>query len=140
MRGYLPGLFGENILRVDERVADGAVGHLDLDPIGAARDPERQGIPRHERAGVRAAFRKVFLDDTPTREAVLAQLALAAKDAEKDYKGKLPDLTATDTMIDSLLKKNQGDAALSLTKAREDQIATVSKNLLSSLETTAPQR
>jgi uncharacterized protein len=36
-----------------------------------------------EHAGVRAAFRRVFLDDTPTREAVLAQLALAAKDAEK---------------------------------------------------------
>ena len=36
-----------------------------------------------ERAGVRAAFRDVFLDDTQTREAVLAQLALAERDAEK---------------------------------------------------------
>jgi uncharacterized protein len=36
-----------------------------------------------ERAGVRAAFRRVFLDDTPTREAVLQQLELAARDAEK---------------------------------------------------------
>lgn len=34
-----------------------------------------------ERAGVRAASRKVFLDDTPTRQAVLAQLELAARDA-----------------------------------------------------------
>jgi uncharacterized protein len=37
-----------------------------------------------ERTGVRAASRKVFLDDTPTREAVLAQLDLAARDALRD--------------------------------------------------------
>lgn len=37
-----------------------------------------------ERAGVRAASRKVFLDDTATREAVLAQLDLAARDAIRD--------------------------------------------------------
>ena len=37
-----------------------------------------------ETAGVRAASRKVFLDDTPTREAVLAQLDLAARDALRD--------------------------------------------------------
>ncbi|HVB88022.1 MAG TPA: divergent polysaccharide deacetylase family protein, partial [Candidatus Dormibacteraeota bacterium] len=37
-----------------------------------------------ERAGVRAASRKVFLDDVTTREAVLAQLDLAARDAERD--------------------------------------------------------
>jgi polysaccharide deacetylase 2 family uncharacterized protein YibQ len=37
-----------------------------------------------ERDGVRAASRKVFLDDTPTREAVLAQLKLAARDATHD--------------------------------------------------------
>ncbi len=37
-----------------------------------------------ERAGVPAASRKVFLDDTPTREAVLAQLDLAARDAARD--------------------------------------------------------
>jgi polysaccharide deacetylase 2 family uncharacterized protein YibQ len=36
-----------------------------------------------ERAGVRAAFRRVFLDDTPTREAVLQQLELAARDAQR---------------------------------------------------------
>jgi len=37
-----------------------------------------------ERAGVRAASRKVFLDDVATREAVVAQLDLAARDAERD--------------------------------------------------------
>lgn len=37
-----------------------------------------------ERAGVRAASRKVFLDDTPTHDAVLAQLDLAARDAVRD--------------------------------------------------------
>jgi polysaccharide deacetylase 2 family uncharacterized protein YibQ len=37
-----------------------------------------------ESAGVRAASRKVFLDDTPTKEAVLAQLEVAAKDAARN--------------------------------------------------------
>jgi uncharacterized protein len=37
-----------------------------------------------ERDGVRAAYRKVFLDDTPTREAVLKQLELAERDAQRD--------------------------------------------------------
>ena len=37
-----------------------------------------------ERAGVRSASRKVFLDDTPTRAAILAQLDLAARDATRD--------------------------------------------------------
>ncbi len=37
-----------------------------------------------ESAGVPAASRKVFLDDTPTREAILAQLELAARDARRD--------------------------------------------------------
>jgi uncharacterized protein len=37
-----------------------------------------------EAAGVRAASRKVFLDDTPTKEAVRAQLDLAARDAQRD--------------------------------------------------------
>ena len=35
-------------------------------------------------SGVRAASRKVFLDDTPTRQAVLTQLDLAAHDASRD--------------------------------------------------------
>jgi uncharacterized protein len=37
-----------------------------------------------ESAGVPAASRKVFLDDTPTREAILAQLDLAVRDARRD--------------------------------------------------------
>ncbi len=37
-----------------------------------------------KRAGVRAASRKVFLDDTASREAIIAQLQLAAKDAQRD--------------------------------------------------------
>ena len=37
-----------------------------------------------ERMGVRAAFRNVFLDDTPTRAAVLAQLTLAGRKAERE--------------------------------------------------------
>jgi uncharacterized protein len=37
-----------------------------------------------ERAGVQAASRKVFLDDTPSREAILAQLDLAVRDAMRD--------------------------------------------------------
>jgi uncharacterized protein len=37
-----------------------------------------------ERAGVPAASRKVFIDDTVTSEAVLAQLDLAARDARRD--------------------------------------------------------
>jgi uncharacterized protein len=37
-----------------------------------------------KKAGVRAASRKVFLDDVATREAVIAQLRLAAKDAQRD--------------------------------------------------------
>lgn len=37
-----------------------------------------------ETSGVRAASRKVFLDDTATRDAVLAQLDLAARDAMRD--------------------------------------------------------
>ncbi|HXW57616.1 MAG TPA: divergent polysaccharide deacetylase family protein [Candidatus Cybelea sp.] len=37
-----------------------------------------------EHAGVRAASRKVFLDDTPTEVAVEAQLNLAARDAARD--------------------------------------------------------
>ncbi len=36
------------------------------------------------RDGVKAAYRKVFLDDVATKEAVLAQLAVAEKDARRD--------------------------------------------------------
>ena len=37
-----------------------------------------------ERSGVPASSRKVFLDDNPTKEAVRAQLNLAARDAVRD--------------------------------------------------------
>jgi uncharacterized protein len=37
-----------------------------------------------ERMGVRAASRKVFLDDTPERRAILSQIELAARDAARD--------------------------------------------------------
>jgi uncharacterized protein len=37
-----------------------------------------------ESSGVRAASRKVFLDDTPTKEAIRAQINLAARDATRD--------------------------------------------------------
>lgn len=37
-----------------------------------------------ERMGVRAASRKVFLDDSENREAIIEQLDLAARDAERD--------------------------------------------------------
>ena len=37
-----------------------------------------------EKFGVRAASRKVFLDDSANREAILRQLELAARDAERD--------------------------------------------------------
>lgn len=37
-----------------------------------------------ESAGVRSASRKVFLDDTPSRAAILSQLDLAARDATRD--------------------------------------------------------
>jgi uncharacterized protein len=37
-----------------------------------------------ERSGVPAASRKVFLDDSPTRDAILAQLDLAVRDAFRD--------------------------------------------------------
>src|SRR5579862_5861436 len=37
-----------------------------------------------ERLGVRSASRKVFLDDTTNREAILSQLDLAARDATRD--------------------------------------------------------
>ena len=37
-----------------------------------------------KRDGVRAASRKVFLDDVETRQAIVAQLELAARDAARD--------------------------------------------------------
>lgn len=43
-----------------------------------------QAFHAAEQAGVPAASRKVFLDDTATREAILKQLDLAARDAARD--------------------------------------------------------
>ena len=37
-----------------------------------------------ERAGVRSASRKVFLDDSTNRDAILSQIDLAARDATRD--------------------------------------------------------
>lgn len=67
MQALMPALRGRNLFFIDSRTTAATVA------FAAA-----------ESAGVPAASRKVFLDDTPTKEAVLAQLALAARDASRD--------------------------------------------------------
>lgn len=67
MQTLMPALRERNLFFIDSRTTAATVAYT------AA-----------ESAGVRAASRKVFLDDTPTKEAVLAQLELAAKDAARD--------------------------------------------------------
>jgi uncharacterized protein len=67
MQSLMPALRGRNLFFIDSRTTAATVAY------DAA-----------ERAGVPAASRKVFLDDTPTKEAVLAQLSLAARDATRD--------------------------------------------------------
>jgi len=67
MQSLMPALRGRNLFFIDSRTTAATVA------FDAA-----------ERAGVPAASRKVFLDDTPTKEAVLAQLSLAARDASRD--------------------------------------------------------
>ena len=52
--------------------------------IDSRTTPATVAFAAAERSGVRAASRKVFLDDIPTRQAVLAQLDLAARDAIRD--------------------------------------------------------
>jgi polysaccharide deacetylase 2 family uncharacterized protein YibQ len=52
--------------------------------VDSRTTPATVAFDTAERDGVRAASRKVFLDDTPTREAVLQQLDLAARDALRD--------------------------------------------------------
>ena len=47
-------------------------------------DAATQAYQQALRAGVPAAARKVFLDDTPTREAIAKQLDIAARDAPRD--------------------------------------------------------
>jgi len=67
MAALMPALYQHGLFFIDSRTTSATVAYV------AA-----------ERSGVRAASRKVFLDDTPTREAVLQQLDLAARDAQRD--------------------------------------------------------
>jgi len=67
MAELMPALRGRNLFFIDSRTTASTVA------FDAA-----------ERAGVPAASRKVFLDDTQTREAILAQIELAARDAARD--------------------------------------------------------
>jgi uncharacterized protein len=52
--------------------------------VDSRTDPKTVAYDMAERTGVPAASRKVFLDDTPSRDAILKQLALAARDAQRD--------------------------------------------------------
>jgi len=67
MQALMPALRERNLFFIDSRTTAATVAY------DAAR---RDGVP--------AASRKVFLDDTPSKEAVLAQLQLAAQDASRD--------------------------------------------------------
>jgi polysaccharide deacetylase 2 family uncharacterized protein YibQ len=67
MQALMPDLRARNLFFIDSRTTAATVAY---------RTAEQDGVP--------AASRKVFLDDTPTKEAVLAQLELAAKDAARD--------------------------------------------------------
>ena len=61
-----------------------ALGRRDLFFIDSRTTAKTVAYDAAKRSGVRAASRKVFLDDTPTREAVLEKLDLAARDAIRD--------------------------------------------------------
>jgi polysaccharide deacetylase 2 family uncharacterized protein YibQ len=52
--------------------------------IDSRTDAKTVAYDTAERTGVRAASRKVFLDDVASREAILKQLELAARDARRD--------------------------------------------------------
>ena len=52
--------------------------------VDSRTDAKTVAYDMAERAGVPAASRKVFLDDTPSRDAILKQLDLAARDAQRD--------------------------------------------------------
>ena len=67
MQELMPALRARNLFFIDSRTTAATVA-----------------FKAAESAGVRAASRKVFLDDTPTKEAVLAQLDQAARDAVRD--------------------------------------------------------
>jgi polysaccharide deacetylase 2 family uncharacterized protein YibQ len=67
MQALMPALRERKLFFIDSRTTAATVAY------DAAR---RDGVP--------AASRKVFLDDTPSKEAVLGQLQLAAQDASRD--------------------------------------------------------
>ncbi len=52
--------------------------------VDSRTDAKTVAYDMAERAGVPAASRKVFLDDSASREAILKQLNLAARDAQRD--------------------------------------------------------
>jgi polysaccharide deacetylase 2 family uncharacterized protein YibQ len=67
MAALMPGLRQRGLFFVDSRTLASTVAY-----------------DTAERLGVRAASRKVFLDDSASREAIFGQLELAARDAERD--------------------------------------------------------
>jgi uncharacterized protein len=67
MQSLMPALRARNLFFIDSRTTAATLAYMTA---------ERDGVP--------AASRKVFLDDTPTEEAIIAQLELAARDAERD--------------------------------------------------------
>ncbi|MGB8653338.1 MAG: divergent polysaccharide deacetylase family protein [Candidatus Acidiferrales bacterium] len=67
MAALMPELRARNLFFVDSRTTAATVAYATA-----------------EKLGVRAASRKIFLDDTPSRAAILAQLDLAARDAQRD--------------------------------------------------------
>jgi uncharacterized protein len=67
MQALMPDLRARNLFFIDSRTTAVTVAYATA---------EKDGVP--------AASRKVFLDDTPTQEAVLVQLELAAKDAYRE--------------------------------------------------------
>ena len=67
MEELMPALRAHNLFFIDSRTTAATVA-----------------FTAAESSGVRAASRKVFLDDTQTKEAVVAQIELAARDAARD--------------------------------------------------------
>ena len=67
MQALMPALRARNLFFIDSRTTATTLAYTTA-----------------EQDGVLAASRKVFLDDTPTKEAVIAQLELAARDAQLD--------------------------------------------------------
>jgi len=67
MEALMPALRARNLFFIDSRTTAATVAYSTA-----------------ERFGVRAASRKVFLDDVPSRAAILNQISLAASDAQRD--------------------------------------------------------